>query len=166
VWTNTSHLAISPDGRFVVHAYDDLLVSAPDGRELSRLDLPTGSDYPDALWWSPDGTRIAYRTTSYHTNGSVAGRTIRVARWDGTALAADPDAPPRAGAAIRWAPDGGLVVLPGDPLLSRTSSDGRWTLVVAADGRLHRVGPDGEDTPLFAATRFQYAEPIDIRAGS
>lgn len=165
-WGNTTTLAISPDGRFVAHAYDDLVVSAPDGGEIATLDLPAGSDYPDALWWSPDGTRIAYRTTSYHTNGTVAGHTIRVARWDGADLTPDTGSPPRPGAAIRWAPDGGVEVLPGDPLLSRTSSDGQWTLVVAADESLHLLGSDGEDTPLFAGTRFQYAEPIDARAGS
>jgi dipeptidyl aminopeptidase/acylaminoacyl peptidase len=62
-----------------------------------------------ALWWSPDGTRLAVRYDD-DPGAREPRQSIRVLRWDGAALTAAPGEP-GAGSAPRWGPAGDPVVL-------------------------------------------------------
>jgi len=119
---------------------EDVFVMRSDGSGLRRL---TNDAYRDRLaQWSPDGTRIAFRSDRPRTGTSFLYALWTIAA-DGTGLrllfdGAEPSA-------FRWSPDGSAIVVQGSGTLTLVAADGGDARVVAGGGGFSNPvwSPDG-----------------------
>ena len=136
---NASHLAVSPNGRFVVYVVDQtgrersLWVRGLDSLSAQRLERTEGAGFP---FWSPDSQHIAYFAN---------GKLMRVALAGGAPTTIC-EAPAGEGGTWFQAEDGeGVIVFApnGNTPLSRVAARGGapTTMTTLADGEAGHASP-------------------------
>jgi dipeptidyl aminopeptidase/acylaminoacyl peptidase len=99
---------IRPDGRSVAYVRNtyDLMTDQPKS-SLWQIDVATGAQAPltegSTPRWSPDGTRLAYISTS------EGGRPQLYVRWINSGTSARITTLPNAPSALSWSPDGNSI---------------------------------------------------------
>jgi len=125
--------SISLSGRIAFDNFDDVWTIDPDGTDLTRLTDSPGPDFDPS--WSPDGTRIAFRS---ERSGEPE---IWVMNADGTEQRRL-----TAGLSPAWSPDGSLIAFAGP-----SGANGILT-VIRPDGRGLRQlpGTEGGEYPSWS----------------
>ena len=124
--------------RTSVLAIRDLRTGLVAELEPTRTDASSRSHRHPS--WSPDGSRIAFGTTTWDSSGFGAVSAVSIINADGTGLRQLTD-PPLLGGDPDWSPDGSLILVSSQPIKSFVNQLS-WD---NARMHLYTVRPDGTE---------------------
>ncbi len=149
-------------GRIVYSSVEgDLWVVEADGSHRRQLtDSGQGIDYSPT--WSPDGKRIAFRTTRGHSPAGVSPSNIFIVNADGSGerQLTLPRGEAAGGLFPAWSPDGSRIAYSNGSGINLISPDGSGRRQLGVAGECSVWSPDGSKL-MFCSNGINRGEGVD-----